>query len=342
MNSKLGKSTDQSFGAMIFLGVLALFILLPPAIGSRYFVTVCISVLLFFILGALFDFMLGFLRIVNFGIAGFLCAGAYASALSVIYLRVSPWEGLVIGGVASMLLGLITGALTLRLRGIYVGLTTLFVMETLRFTVSNAREVTRGASGLTVPPFSPIFDLSFPRNVPLSYYYILLALVVIAYLTMHFVLRSKIGLVFKAIRDDELGTTVLGLSVVRYKLLNFVIASFFIGIIGAFYSHYIGILVPTPQEFGIQRTVEILTIAYVGGRGTLWGSLLGAIVLVGIQEVFRDLEEWRLVIYGASLILIITLFPGGLAGGVLQLRDRFRRPLTFSLRSSVQAQPSTD
>eukprot|EP01035_Chromulina_nebulosa_P064530 gene64530-88259_t len=159
---------------------------------------------------------------------------------------------------------------------------------------------------------------------------------------MHFVLRSRIGLVFKAIRDDELGTTVLGLSVVRYKLLNFVIASFFVGTIGAFYAHFIGILVPTSQEFGMQRTVEILTIAYVGGRGTLWGSLLGAIVLVGIQEVFRDLEEWRLVIYGLALISIITLFPGGLAGGVLQLGERIRGYMAlFSRNHSMTMLPNS-
>jgi len=315
-----GSRTEYTAAAVVVL----VLIFLPLAVGGRYFPTICISILLFFILGALFDFMLGFLRIVNFGIAGFLCAGAYASALSVTLLHVSPWIGLLLGGIASMLLGLVTGALTLRLRGIYVGLTTLFVMETLRFTVSNAREITRGASGLAVPPFTPLFDIGFARNQPLNLYYLLLVLVIVIYLCLHLTIRSRIGLVFKAIRDDELGTTVLGLSVVRYKLLNFVIASFFIGVIGSFYAHYIGILVPTAQEFGIQRTVEILTIAYIGGRGTLWGSLLGAAVLVGIQEVFRDLDEWRLVIYGVVLIVIITVFPGGLAGGVMQLVDRLR------------------
>ena len=310
---------------LVAAAVVLLLALLPAAIGGRYFPTICISILLFFILGALFDFMLGFLRIVNFGIAGFLCAGAYSSALSVTYLHTSPWLGLLIGGMASMVLGLVTGALTLRLRGIYVGLTTLFVMESLRYTISNAREVTRGASGMSVPTFTPIFDISFARNQPLNLYYLLLVIVIVIYFCLHVTIRSRIGLVFKAIRDDELGTTVLGLSVVRYKLLNFVIASFFIGVMGSFYAHYIGILVPTAQEFGMQRTVEILTIAYVGGRGTLWGSLLGAAVLVGIQETFRDLDEWRLVIYGVVLIAIITAFPGGLAGGVMQIVARLRR-----------------
>jgi branched-chain amino acid transport system permease protein len=327
---------------LVATAVVLVLALLPLAVGGRYFPTICISILMFFILGALFDFMLGFLRIVNFGIAGFLCAGAYASALSVTYLHTSPWLGLLLGGLASMVLGLITGALTLRLRGIYVGLTTLFVMESLRFTVSNAREVTRGASGLAVPPFTPFFDVSFARNQPLHIYYLLLIIVAVIYLCLHLTIRSRIGLVFKAIRDDELGTTVLGLSVVRYKLLNFVIASFFVGVMGSFYAHYIGILVPTAQEFGMQRTVEILTIAYVGGRGTLWGSLLGAAVLVGIQETFRDLDEWRLVIYGVVLIAIITAFPGGLAGGVLQLSERLRKRMPPLNEQASRARTTTE
>jgi branched-chain amino acid transport system permease protein len=301
--------------------MLAVMVMVPLLVGGRYIPTVFISILLFFILGALFDFMLGYLSIVNFGVAGFLCAGAYASALASHFWGISPWLSLLVGAAASLLLGLVTGALTLRLRGIYVGLTTLFVMESLRYSILNARDVTRGASGLAVPGFTPIFGFSFPRSDPLIYYFLLLLLVVIAYGCLHAIVRSKIGLVFKAIRDDELGTSVLGLNVVRYKLLNFAVASFFIGLFGAYYARYIGILVPTPQEFGIQRTVEILTIAYIGGRGTLWGSLLGAMVLVGIQEVFRDFDEWRLVIYGVFLIIIITAFPGGIAGAVRQAAE---------------------
>ncbi|WP_428031622.1 branched-chain amino acid ABC transporter permease [Ancylobacter sp.] len=303
-------------GPAIILVLLAALAMVPGIVGGRYLPAVFTSILLFFILGALFDFMLGYLRLVNFGIAGFLCAGAYGSALSVQYFHITPWTGLLIGGLASALIGLITGVLTLRLRGIYIGLTTLFVMETLRYTISNARDITRGASGLTVKPFTPLFDLSFSRGDPITYYYLLLVMVVVVYAILHTIVHSRIGLVFKAIRDDELGTSVLGVNVVGYKLFNFVVASFFVGVFGAFYAHYIGILVPTSEEFGIQRTVEILTIAYVGGRGTLWGSLLGALFLVGMQEVLRDLQEWRLVIYGLSLILIITLFPSGLAGAL--------------------------
>ena len=138
----------------------------------------------------------------------------------------------------------------------------------------------------------------------------------IIYAGLYGIVRSRIGLLFKAIRDDQLATGVLGFDVNRVKLFNFAVASFCFGVVGAFYGNYIGILVPSTQEFGIPRTIEVLTIAYVGGRGTLWGSLLGAFTLVGIQEIFRMADEWRLVIYGAFLVFVLMVFPRGLAGAV--------------------------
>ena len=299
--------------------VLAVLILVPPIADSHYITAVFISVLLFFILGAIFDFMLGFLNIFNFGMGGFMALGAYTSALLAYHYGISQWLGLLAGGVATLLLGLFAGVITLRLRGIYVGLTTLFLAEFVLFAISNMRDYTRGAAGLQVFQYSDAFGISFNRNNPMAYYYLLLILCALIYLLMHAIVRSRIGLVFKAIRDDQLGTSVLGFDVVRYKLFNFAVASFCIGVVGAFYGVYIGILVPTTQEFGIFRATEILTMAYIGGRGTLWGSLLGAFALIGIQEFFRIVDEWRLVIYGAFLILVLMVFPRGLAGGVMDL-----------------------
>ena len=304
-----------------YLGIgAALFVLLltPALADNNYITAVFVSILLFFILGALFDFMLGYLNIFNFGIGGFMALGAYTSALLAHYFGISPWIGLLAGGFSTLLLGLFAGVITLRLRGIYVGLTTLFLAEFVLFALSNLRDYTRGAAGLEVTTFPDLFGISFDRSEPLALYYVLVVICAIIYVSLHILVRSRIGLVFKAIRDDQLRASVLGFDVVRYKLLNFAIASFFIGVVGAFYGIYIGILVPTPQEFGISRSTEILTIAYVGGRGTLWGSLLGAFALIGLQEGFRVVDEWRLVLYGAFLIFVLMGFPQGLAGGLKQ------------------------
>ena len=324
----------QWAGAVVALAVM---LFMPWLSDDPYITTVFVSILMFFTLAALFDFMFGFVGIFNLGMAGFMMVGAYASGLLGHYLGVSPWLGLLAGGFAALLLGLITGGLTLHLRGIYLGLTTLFVAEFLRTALSNAREVTRGVMGLSTEPFPAVLGVEFRRGDPLSYYYLLLVIAGLIYLTLQLIVRSRIGLAFRAIRADELAASALGIDLVGYKLFNFAVASFCTGVVGAFYAHYIGILVPSVEEFGVLRTVEILTIAFVGGRGTLWGSLLSAIALIGIQETFRTIDEWRLVVYGGFLVVVLLAFPRGMAGGVQSIAELIdglfaRRTLSERLR----------
>jgi branched-chain amino acid transport system permease protein len=295
--------------------VIILILTLPPLIGVPYLTAVFISALMFGVLGAIYDLMLGFCGLNNFGFAGFLAVGAYASALAAHHYDVSPWWGLLLGGAATALAGGLTGLLTLRLRGIYFGLMTWFIAEAIRLTIANTPAYTRGALGLSVPPFSNILGIDFGRGgTGLSYYYLLVVLGAAIMLAMAALLRSSVGLAFKALREDALATETLGLSTLKYKLINLGVASFFIGVIGAFYACYIGVLTPTPEEFGVPRTVEIMTITYIGGRGSLWGSLVAGFVLVGIEESFRDLGPWRPLIFGVLLVVIILYASRGLAG----------------------------
>jgi branched-chain amino acid transport system permease protein len=294
--------------------LLGLLLLVPPFVDSPYLTTVFISALMFGLFGAIYDLMIGYAGLTNFGYAGFIAAGAYGSALASFHYGISPWLGLLIGGACGALMGLFTGLITLRLRGLYLGLTTWFVAEALRFTISNTPDYTRGMLGLAVDPFPSVLGIDFGRSQLLNYYYLLLGLGALIMLAMHFLVRSKVGLAFRAIREDQLATESLGLNATKYKLINFTVACFLTGVLGSFYAHYLGILSPTPEEFGVPRTVEILTVCYVGGRGTLWGSLFAGFLLVGFQEYFRALEAWRLVLYGALLIAVMLFAPKGLAG----------------------------
>jgi branched-chain amino acid transport system permease protein len=280
---------------------------------NRFITTVFISALMFGIWGVMYDLQIGYAGLYNFGFAGFICAGAYASGLAALHYEVNPWYGLLIGGVASGVLGFVTGLVTLRLRGIFVGLATWFIAEALRLTISNTPGYTRGMLGLAVNPLPDVWGLDFSRAQLLPYYYLLLFLVIIIYAIAALMVHSRIGLSFKAIREDQLATETLGLSATKYKLINFTTACFFTGLVGAFYAHYIGILTPDATEFGVPRTVEVLTVAYVGGRGTLWGSLIAGFFLIGFQEYFRQLGAWRLVMFGALLITVMIYVPKGLS-----------------------------
>jgi branched-chain amino acid transport system permease protein len=294
--------------------LFAALLLIPPLVDNRYITAVLISALMFGILGAIYDLMLGYAGLVNFGYAGFMATGAYTSALAAFHYGVNPWIGLFLAGVVTAAVGFLTGIITLRLRGLYLALMTFFVGEGIRFSISNTPDYTRGVLGLTVVPFPNLPGISFDRANQLAYYYLLVVLGILVIGGMVLLVRSKIGLAFQALREDELATESLGLSATRYKLLNFTVASFLTGVIGAYYAHYLGILTPSPEEFGVPRTVEVLTITYIGGRGSLWGSLFAGFLIIGFQEYFRALGAWRLVLFGALLIFVMLFARRGLAG----------------------------
>ncbi|MGD2270132.1 MAG: branched-chain amino acid ABC transporter permease [Desulfobacterales bacterium] len=280
---------------------------------NRYITTIFISALMFGIWGVMYDLQIGYGGLINFGFAGFICAGAYASALAAHHYEINPWYCLLIGATASGVLGFLTGVVTLRLKGIFVGLATWFLAEVLRLTISNTPGYTRGMLGLAVKPLPDVYNFNYSRAELLPYYYLLLIMVIVIFAIALLMVQSRIGLSFKAIREDQLATETLGLSATKYKLINFTTACFFTGLIGAFYAHYIGILTPDATEFGVPRTVEVLTVAYVGGRGTLWGSILAGFLLIGFQEYFRGLGAWRLVMYGALLIAVMIYAPRGIS-----------------------------
>ncbi len=296
---------------LILLGFL---IFVPFYSDSRFITTVFISAVMFGVFAAIYDLMIGYGGLINFGYAGFIAAGAYTSALAWFHFGISPWIGMFLGGVMCAVLGFLLGVISLRLRGLYLALMTFFVGEAIRFSIANTPEYTRGMLGLSVAPLPDLFGISFARGELLNYYYLLLVMGAAIMIFMTVLVRSKFGLAFKAMREDQLATESLGISTTRYKLYNFTIASFLTGILAGFYAHYLGILSPTPEEFGVPKTVQILTITYVGGRGTLWGSLFSGFLLIGFQEYFRALGAWRLVMFGALLIFVMLYARRGLAG----------------------------
>jgi branched-chain amino acid transport system permease protein len=299
----------------IKIALILAFLFAVPLIWkeNRYITTIFISALMFGAWGVMYDLQIGYGGLINFGFAGFICAGAYGSALAAHHYEINPWYCMLIGAAAAGVLGFLTGVVTLRLKGIFVGLATWFLAEVLRLTISNTPGYTRGMLGLAVKPLPDVHGLNYSRAELLPYYYLLLILVIVIFAIASLMVHSKIGLSFKAIREDQLATETLGLSATKYKLINFTTACFFTGLIGAFYAHYIGILTPDPTEFGVPRTVEVLTVAYVGGRGTLWGSILAGFLLIGFQEYFRGLGAWRLVMYGALLISVMIYAPKGIS-----------------------------
>jgi branched-chain amino acid transport system permease protein len=223
--------------------------------------------------------------------------------------------GLIGATIVAGILGLLTGILTLRLRGIYANTMTWFLALTMMAVVSAAVGLTRGKLGLNVPLFLSTGNLR-------PYYYILLPMAVVLYAIMQRTVNSTVGLAFRAIGQNVDVARASGVDPVRYKVANLAMSCAFAGLLGGYYAHYLGVL--TRDVLNTSHSMEGLTLAYIGGRGSLWGGAVAAFLLIPIFEYLKPLMEIRLIIYGLLMILVMIFYPRGIAGVFRQVQARLR------------------
>ncbi len=302
---------------------------IPPFTGQDY--------QRFLVTGALmaayavaFDFTAGYIDIVNFGFAAFVGLGAYTSGLLAVDAGMSPWIGMFCGALVAGFVGLLTGMLTLRLRGIYAAVMAWFVGLALMGLVRNMPDITRGSLGLSVPLL-----LNTSDNLP--YYYLILAMMFLTIVVLMAVIRSRIGLAFRAIGQNLASAKASGINPTRFLVVNFTLSCAFAGLLGGFYAHYYGIL--TPDLLATNHTVEILAVAYIGGRGTLWGPAIIAfplMVITGLlQAQLASLPGLELLLYGLLLVVVMIFRPAGFAGLVTATANRIWRPRTDAPESTA-------
>mgnify|MGYP006409816893 FL=1 len=264
-----------------------------------------------------FDFTSGYINVVNFGFAALLGVGAYASGIFsnvtpfiAVAPGLNPWISIWLGAIVAGIVGFALGILTLRLRGIFAAVMAWFLGIALMGLVNNWTALTRGPLGMNPRKFLETTD-----NLP--YFYIIFTMMIGIYITLKLVTRSHYGLAFKAIGQNLDAARASGINPIRYLVFNFTLSAFFAGFLGGFYAHYFGSLTPSTL-IHTSKTVEILAIAYIGGRGSLWGGIAVAFPFVFLIELLRtnfsDLPGLHLVIYGVLMIIIMIYYPGGLAG----------------------------
>lgn len=293
--------------ALAGLIILAVLPLVPP-FNQQYIIRWLVAAALMGANCIAFDFTAGYINIVNFGYYAILGLGGYTSAILANNLGISPWIGMFFGAVASGILGLLTGLLTLKLRGLFAAVMAWFIGLALMGLTTKLVWLTRGPLGLRSPRF---FDTS--SNLP--YYYLILLFMFITYLVCRGMTRSKMGIAFKAIAQNMEAARTSGINPVFYRIANFTTSCTLAGFLGGFYAHYYGIL--TPDVMHTSKTVEVLAVAYIGGRGSLWGGAFIAFPFMIAMEIIRsslsNLPGLNLVIYGMLLILVMIYYPGGFA-----------------------------
>jgi branched-chain amino acid transport system permease protein len=253
-----------------------------------------------------FDLTAGYISIVNFGYAAVSGFGGYTSAILVGSMGLSPWISILAGGITAAVMGLIIGMISLRLRGIFAACLSWFFGLAVMGLAVKMVWLTRGASGLrTVRLFET------DSNVP--FYFLIIILLFLIYLICKWMVRSKMGLAFQAIGQNMDAARTSGINPVFYRVVNFTVSCTIAGILGGYYAHYYGIL--TPDIMHTSKTVEVLAVAYIGGRGSLWGGAVVAFPFIFIMEIVRssltNLPGLNLIIYALVLILVMIYYPGG-------------------------------
>lgn len=261
----------------------------------------------------------------SLGSAGFMGIGAYTSALLTIHFDVPIIVGILAGSLVAGLLGIIVGIPSLRLSGVFLAIATLGLGEVIRVIFVNWESVTNGSIGLTGVPQIGRELLNFTRDFGFNptviglrnnqfvflMVFILLLILVIA--TIWFVARqqnSRVGRAFASIQMDEKASESMGINITYYKVLSFAQGAFLAGLAGALFAHVIGYI--SPSDFSYHRAVEILIFTVFGGSEVILGSVFGATILTLLPEVLRFVSEYRYIIYGILIILLMAVRPQGI------------------------------
>lgn len=247
------------------------------------------------ILAVSLNLMVGFLGELSLGHAGFMSVGAYVGCMTTIYLDLPVYIELpiamLLGGIAAGIFGLIIGIPALRLKGDYLAIVTLAFGEIIRSVLNNL-SIVGGSGGLNgIPRYS---------NYTIVYVMAIITIIVIANLV-----KSRHGRAICSIRDNVIASEAMGIPIVYYKLLAFVVAAFFAGIAGVLYGHNLGIL--KPSTFDFNKSIEILVMVVMGGMGNIPGSIIAAVIITVLPELLRSVADYRMLIYAIVLIAMMLL-----------------------------------
>lgn len=327
---------------IITLAVLAGLFLFPQFVTSPYALHIMILFFLSTIMGESWNILGGYTGQYSVGHAAYFGAGAYTTMILMQFRQVPPWYGVWAGLAVVVVVALVIGSICFRLRGPYFVLASIAVAEIMRLSAMNLKELTNGAEGILtteLPPFKVggTVVTDFLTKVP--FYYIGLVLAILTIIVTYLVQHSKLGYYFQAIREDQDAAHSLGISLTLYKNIALIISALLTSLAGSFYAIYIGFIDP-PTVLALDISVQIVLICIIGGIGTIYGPMVGALVLVPLSEALRSnliaqaifktgmvseesgvgvflkehLAHAHALIYGILVVIVILFMPDGVTG----------------------------
>jgi branched-chain amino acid transport system permease protein len=313
----------------LVLSALFVFIFAAPLLGfNQYILRIGIVIGIYTILSLALNLVAGYTGQLSMGNAGFYAIGAYTSTLLLLRGDINYWLTLPLAAGLAGICGLLLGLPTFRLRGSYLTIVTLGFGEIVRMILMNWDSVTNGTLGIRNIPAPSVFGFTLSiRNG--GFFYLVWFLVILVATASRFIVNSKVGRAFISIREDEIAAQMMGIKTTKYKALAFVLSAFFSGLAGAFYAPMVQYI--DPNSFTFEVSSQIISLAILGGLGTMRGMFFGAAVLIVFPEVSRFLMDYRFVIYGVILVLMMRFRPQGLLGWQSRVPLRFSRSVKNEL-----------
>ena len=294
-----------------YLIIMALLAVVPVVVTNLYHIQVMIFIGIYTILTLSLNLLNGYVGLLSIGHAAFYGVGAYASAKLVMTVGL-PFPLAMLGaGAVAGIMGYLIAKPTLRLSGIYMTLATLGFNMIFFLILQNWMSFTNGPLGIMDIPPPNIFGYEIETRV--QYYYFVFFLVLLTVVSMHRLMTCRFGRALVSIRENELAAEAMGVHTTRYKIQAFVLAAFYAGIAGSFYAHFVKYI--SPDSFYIYESFILLAMLAFGGQGNLIGPVVGAAVLIIVPEIFRFLQEYRMLVYGGVLITMMLVRRQGLLGG---------------------------
>ena len=299
--------------------IAVVILLLAPLFLGKYTIFL-LSLLAIYALVALgLNLLMGYTGQIAAGHAGFLALGAYFTAITGENLQWMPCPViLLLAGIFSGAIGFLLGIPILRLKGFYIAMATLAFGVVVSEIILQWSSLTGGDDGFSVPT-ARIAGFAFDSDFKL--YYLIIPVTLIMTLLARNLVNGYIGRAFIALRESEIAAQTIGIDLARYKTIAFAISAFYTGVAGGLFAYLITYL--SPDAFTIELSVDFIAMIVIGGMGSILGSIIGAIILTGMQQVLAGLLDLQIFIFGLSLIVFMIFMPRGITGMILDLKEKF-------------------
>lgn len=295
--------------------MLGIFVALFPQLFSTYQTSIMITALMYVMLGLGLNIVVGLAGLLDLGYVAFYAVGAYFYALMNFHFGLSFWVALPMAGLLATVFGVLLGYPVLRLRGDYLAIVTLGFGEIIRLVLENWSEFSFGPSGIAGISRPGSFGISMSLDQHMSYlYYIMIVLVIFTIIVVNRLRNSRIGRAWIALREDEIACQAMGVDKTKTKLSAFALGATWAGFVGCILAAKTTFI--NPASFTFLESAIILSIVVLGGMGSIVGVIVGAFVLILLPEYLRAFSEYRMLVFGAAMVLIMVFRPQGIISGV--------------------------